>query len=266
MMNTLVFDIETIPDIALGRRLYDVPDLDQESVGKIMFFKQQQARQTTFLPLPQHRVVVISCVLRSRDGLRIFSLDAQGSSEKEVIQRFYDGLERYSPELVSWNGSGFDLPLLHYRALHHSISASRYWEIGDADREFRYNNYLNRFHWRHLDLMDVLSGYQASGRSSLQQTAQLLGLPGKLGMSGDKVWDCWLQGGHDAIRNYCETDALNTYLVYLRFQLMRGMLDRRMYVAELRMVEEKLEQSDEVHLQEFLAAWRAAREESCDGG
>ena len=53
----------------------------------------------------------------------------------------------------------------------------------------------------------------------------LLGFPGKLGMSGDKVWQCWLDGGIDQIRNYCETDVLNTYLVYLRFEFMRGNLD-----------------------------------------
>jgi 3'-5' exonuclease len=260
-LNTLAFDIETVPDVDFGRRLHDVSDLDDESVAKIMFFQQLQARQTNFLPLPQHRVVVISAVLRSRDGLRIFSLDAQASSEKDIVQRFFDGLERYSPELVSWNGAGFDLPVLHYRALRHGVSAPRYWEVGDVDRDFRYNNYLNRFHWRHLDLMDVLSGYQAGGRTSLEQTAQLLGLPGKLGMSGDKVWDCYLRGEHDAIRNYCETDALNTYLIYLRFQLMRGVLDLPRYRAELEQVEAKLAESQAPHFMEFLTAWRSSRDE-----
>lgn len=260
-MNTLVFDIETIPDTALGRRLYGVGDLDDEAVAKIMFFKQRQARQTDFLPLPQHRIVAVSAVLRTRDDLHVFSLGDTGSDEKELVERFYDGVERYAPELVSWNGAGFDLPVLHYRSLRHGVAAERYWEIGERDRDYRYNNYLSRFHWRHIDLMDVLAGFQIGGRSSLEQVALLLGVPGKLGMSGSQVWDRYQAGELEAIRNYCETDVLNTYLIYLRFQLIRGIFDQSRYTAELERLEHKLEQASQSHLQEFLAAWRSVRYE-----
>jgi len=255
-VNTLVFDIETIPDVDLGRRLFGVDDLDDAAVAKIMFFKQRQARQTDFLPLPQHRIVAISAVLNTRDDLHIFSLGESDSGEQELVQRFFDGIERYSPELVSWNGSGFDLPVLHYRSLLHSVAAERYWEIGDRDRDYRYNNYLSRFHWRHVDLMDVLAGFQFGGRSSLQQVATLLGFPGKLGMNGAQVWSRYQAGEIDAIRNYCETDVLNTYLIYLRLQLVRGKFDRQRHAAELERLETKLERSSQPHLQEFLAAWR----------
>jgi hypothetical protein len=260
-MNTLIFDIETIPDTELGRRLYGVEDLDDASVAKIMFFKQRQARNTEFLPLLQHRIVALAAVLRTRDELHIFSLGEDGSAEKEIVQRFFEGIERYSPELVSWNGAGFDLPVLQYRALRHGVTAERYWEIGDQDREFRYNNYLSRFHWRHIDLMDVLAGFQLGGRASLQHVATLLGLPGKLGMSGDEVWERYQQGQLERIRQYCETDVLNTYLIYLRFQLMRGILDSRHYGIELQTLERKLEQLDQTHIKEFLEAWRSARDE-----
>jgi len=258
-MNTLVFDIETVPDLEFGRRLHSVEDLDDAAVAKIMFFKQRQARQTEFLPLPQHRIVAISAVLRTAGDLHVFSLGDLDSDEKELVQRFFDGLERYAPELVSWNGSGFDLPVLHYRALRHGVSAERYWEIGDSDREYRYNNYLSRFHWRHVDLMDVLAGFQFGGRASLEHVATLLGFPGKLGMDGAQVWDRYRAGDLAAIRNYCETDVLNTYLIYLRFQLMRGILDAKRHSAELERLEQKLESSEQPHLTEFLAAWKAAR-------
>lgn len=261
-MNTLVFDIETVPDVELGRRLYNVQDLDDTAVAKIMFFKQRQARQTDFLPLPQHRIVAISVVLRSGDDLHVYSLGDLESSESELIERFYDGLERYAPELVSWNGSGFDLPVLNYRALRHGVIAERYWEIGDRDRDYRFSNYLSRFHWRHIDLMDVLAGFQISGRASLEQVATLLGFPGKLGMSGARVWDRYQAGELGAIRDYCETDVLNTYLIFLRFQLIRGILDTGRHQSELERLELKLEQADQPHLQEFLSAWRAARDES----
>jgi predicted PolB exonuclease-like 3'-5' exonuclease len=258
-MNILVFDIETVPDVELGRRLYDVPDFDDATVAKVMFFKQKQARHSDFLPPPMQRVICVSAVLRTREALHVFSLGDEKSSEKELVQRFFDGLDRYSPCLVSWNGAGFDLPVLHYRALKHGVNARRYWDTGDGDREFRYNNYLNRFHWRHIDLMDVLAGYQGGRGASLELVAQLVGLPGKLGMSGDRVWGAYQRGEIKEIRDYCEIDVLNTYLVFLRFQLMRGELDASRYDAELLELETKLEQAAEPHLQRFLEAWRAAR-------
>jgi len=256
-VNVLTLDIETIPDTEFGRRLYDLGDLDDDSVAKAMFFKQKQARDTDFLPLPQHRIVVISAVLRTRDDVHVFSLGDEQSSEHEIVQRFFDGVEKYSPVLVSWNGSGFDLPVLHYRALRHGVAAERYWDVGDSDREFRFNNYLGRFHWRHIDLMDVLAGYQFGGRASLEQIAVLLGFPGKLGMSGDKVWEYFQAGRVREIIHYCETDALNTYLVYLRFQLMRGIFDRPRYDRELDLLKEKLRQSEQKHFSDFLDAWKS---------
>lgn len=258
-MNTLVFDIETVPDVELGRRLYDLADLDDAAVAQAMFAKQKQARQTDFLPPPQQRIVAISFVLRSREGLKIFSLGDEQSSERELVQRFFDGLERYTPTLVSWNGSGFDLPVLHYRALRHGVNAGRYWEVGETDRDFRYNNYLSRFHWRHIDLMDVLSGFGASGRASLETVAQLIGLPGKLGIGGAHVWSAYQRGELAAIRDYCEADVINTYLIFLRFELTRGELDKASYEREIEVVEAKLAQAERPHLSEYLERWRATR-------
>jgi predicted PolB exonuclease-like 3'-5' exonuclease len=188
-MNCLVFDIETVPDVALGRRLHGLEGLPDEEVAKAMFALRRQDSGGDFLPLAQHRIVAISCLLRSRDGLKVWSLGEVASPEAELIERFFDGIERFAPDLVSWNGSGFDLPVLTYRALLAGVQAPRYWETGDGDPSFRYNNYLGRFHWRHVDLMDVLSGYQARGRVSLESMALLLGLPGKLGFSGARVWE-----------------------------------------------------------------------------
>jgi predicted PolB exonuclease-like 3'-5' exonuclease len=258
-MNTLVFDIETVPDVELGRRLYGLEDLDDAAVASAMFAKAKQARGSDFLPPPLQRIVAISVVLRARDGLKIFSLGDPASPERELVQRFFDGLERYVPVLVSWNGSGFDLPVLSYRALRHGVNAQRFWELGETDREFRYNNYVSRYHWRHIDLMDVLSGFGASSRASLDVVAQLTGLPGKLGIGGANVWSSYQRGELAAIRDYCEMDVLNTYLVFLRFELVRGELDAAGYAKELETVEAKLEQSDKPHLRQYLELWRASR-------
>ncbi len=256
-MNTLVFDIETVPDAELGRRLYELKNLSDEQVGRIMFAKRRQETGSEFLSHEQHRVVAISVLMRSRDSLRVWSLGDEGAPEKDLIERFFEGVEKFTPDLVSWNGAGFDLPVLHYRSLLHRITAARYWETGDSDTSFRYSNYLSRYHWRHMDLMDILSGFQGRGRASLQDIACLLGLPGKLGMHGSQVWDVYLQGGLKRIRDYCETDVLNTYLIYLRFELLRGRLNAAEHARECARVRQLLEDSPAEHFKEFLAAWPA---------
>ena len=258
-MNILTFDIETIPDVETARRIHDLAGLSDADTARAMY---QQRRQKTggseFLPLHMHRIIAISVALRRNGDFKLWSLGTPNSGEADLIARFYEGIEKYTPELVSWNGGGFDLPVLHYRSLLHGISASRYWETGDTDTGFRYNNYLSRFHWRHTDLMDVLSGFQLRGAAPLDEISQMLGLPGKLGMHGGEVWETYLNGGIERIRNYCETDVLNTYLVYLRFELMRGKVDSGLYHDECMRVRKSVAHADKPHLNEFLSAWSEA--------
>ena len=254
-MKTLIFDIETIPDTNTGRLLHDFEGVSDKDVATAMEHLQNQKTGSEFLPHYLHRVVAISAVLAERDSVKVWSLGEVESSEEELVKRFFDGIDKFTPELVSWNGSGFDLPVLHYRALLHKIAAPRYWETGDDDQSFRWNNYLGRFHWRHIDLMDVLSSYQLRAAASLDACAKMLGFPGKQGMDGKEVWTTWLEGRIEEIRNYCETDALNTYLIYLRFQFMRGHLGAEGYERACRQVRETLAASDTPHLKQFLEAW-----------
>ncbi|MFA7386877.1 MAG: 3'-5' exonuclease [Thiohalobacteraceae bacterium] len=256
-MNVLVFDIETVPDLDAGRRLHGLEGLSDEDVAKAMFhMRRQETGGSEFLKLHLHRVVAISAVLRTRDALKVWSLGDAAADEKEIVQRFFDGIDKFTPTLVSWNGGGFDLPVLHYRALLHGISAPRYWDTGDDDRDFKWNNYISRYHARHTDLMDVIACYQARAVAPLDEVATMLGFPGKMGMSGAKVWDAYLAGGIEDIRNYCETDVLNTYLVYLRFELVRGKLTAAEYDAECRQLRDYLKSENKPHFEEFLSAWR----------
>jgi predicted PolB exonuclease-like 3'-5' exonuclease len=257
-MNVLAFDIETVPDVESGRRLYHLEGLDDADAARAMFHKRrQQTGGSEFLPLHLHRIVAISVALANRDGFKVWSLGEPGSDECELVTRFFDGIDKFSPDLVSWNGGGFDLPVLHYRALLHGVRCARYWETGDGDQAFRWNNYLSRFHWRHTDLMDVISGYQMRGVAPLDEVAVMLGLPGKLGMHGSKVWDAWQAGEIEAIRNYCETDALNTFLVYLRFELVRGRIGPDRYRERCQQIRAALAADSRAHVQQFLAAWAA---------
>jgi predicted PolB exonuclease-like 3'-5' exonuclease len=255
-MNTLVFDIETVPDVAFGRRLYGLEGLADAQVAKAMFALRRQHTGGDFLPPEQHRVVAISCALRRGESFTVWSVGDLESPEAELVQRFFAGIATYSPNLVSWNGSGFDLPVLTYRAMLAGVQAPRFWEMGDGDDEFRFNNYLNRYHWRHTDLMDVLSGFHHRNRVSLGNMACLLGLPGKLGFDGGQVWDAWQAGDLAGIRRYCETDVLNTWLIYLRFQQLRGRLTRLQHDEELARVRAFLGASKDPHFAEFQRAWQ----------
>ncbi|MAS81828.1 MAG: 3'-5' exonuclease [Legionellales bacterium] len=258
-MNILVFDIETVPDIESGKKLYNFEGLKAEDAAELMFSyrRQETDGSSDFLRHYMHKIVAISLVLRTNDKLSVWSLGDIDADEKEIIQRFFEGVERYTPTIVSWNGSGFDLPVLHYRSLLHGVVAQRYWENGEDDQSFKWNNYLSRFHSRHTDLMDVISGYSPVAKAPLDQIATLLGFPGKMGMSGGKVWDCYLKGGIEEIRNYCETDVLNTYLVYLRYELIRGHLTESAYERECEHVRDMLGDETRPHLKEFLETWQA---------
>jgi predicted PolB exonuclease-like 3'-5' exonuclease len=256
MTPILAFDIETVPDIAGLRLLHDIdPGFGDNEVAEFAFRERRAQTGQEFLPLHLQRVVAIACALREGEGFRCWSLGSAPDGEAELIRRFFDGIEKYTPQLVSWNGGGFDLPVLNYRSLIHGITAARYWEWGDEDRDFRGNNYLGRYHRRHIDLMDVLAMYQPRNNVPLDQLSRLAGLPGKLGMDGSKVWEAYLGGKIEDIRRYCETDTLNTYLMFLKFQLLRGALDDSRYRRELDLVRDTLGKSDEIHWREFLGRW-----------
>ena len=262
MKPTLVFDIETIPDVAGLRRLHGLPaDMSDAEVAELAFQQRRAQNNSDFLPHYLQRVATISCVLRSGDALKVWSLSEPEQGEGEIIQRFFDGVEKFTPQLVSWNGGGFDLPVLHYRGLVHGVAAPRYWDLGDGDygdsRDFKWNNYISRYHTRHLDLMDLLAMYQPRANAPLDDLAKLIGFPGKLGMDGSKVWDAFQQGRIGEIRDYCETDVVNTYLVLCRFRLMRGELSRSEYDAEVAFVRAELGRLEKPHWAEYLAAWPA---------
>jgi predicted PolB exonuclease-like 3'-5' exonuclease len=258
MIPVLAFDIETIPDIAGLRLLHGLPaTLADAEVAEFAFQKQRAKNGSDFLPHHLQRVIVISCAMRSDEGFRVWSLAEPKSGEGDIIQRFYDGVGKYTPQIVSWNGGGFDLPVLHYRGLIHNVHAPRYWDMGEDDRDFKWNNYISRYHTRHLDLMDLLAMYQPRANAPLDELARLMGLPGKLGMDGGAVWGAWLNGEIDGIRDYCETDVVNTYMVYLRFQLMRGQLNLTAHAEEVAFVQAELARIDAPHWREFLAAWPA---------
>lgn len=239
---------------------------DEAAVAQVVADRQAKG-QSDFLPHYLQRIWVVGCAFRDDQGFQVRCLgEGYGitdADESQRLRQFFAVIERYTPQLVSWNGSGFDAPVLHHRSLLRGVSAPRYWETGDDDRDFKYNNYLSRYHTRHLDLMDVLTNYSGRGGAPLDGMSQLCGLPGKLGEEGSQVWASCLQGRHEEVAAYCETDVVNTYLLYQRFRLMRAEIHADQLASEYQLVRQTLERyiGDSkaplkgAHWQKFLAAW-----------
>lgn len=255
--SVLAFDIETVPDLDAGRMLYGLEGLDDQDVMRAMRQLRRQRVGHDFMPPHLQRVVAIAVVLESEGVVRAWSLGQPDSPETELISRFFEGVDQFRPTLVSWNGSGFDLPVLSYRALLHGLSAGIYWETGDMERDFRFSNYVSRYHWRHVDLMDVLAHYQPRSNAPLDEVARLAGLPGKSGVGGAHVADAWIEGQTGRIRDYCEIDAMNTYLLWLRFERLRGRMEAGAYAEKQRSLRTlMLGWSDRPHFVEFAQAWQ----------
>ena len=248
-MNILVFDIETVPDIEGGAKLLDLKGLSKKNIIKAMEHTQFQKSGNIFQPLHLHKIIAISVLYKNNEKLSLLSLGEEDSKESDLLKLFFGVIDKYQPQLVSWNGKGFDSPVMHYRALLHGISSIKYWDKGEDDRDFKWNNYLNRYHDRHLDLMDILSGFKKP--ASLTDIAQLIGAPGKYGIDGSKVAGYYLENDIKKIRDYCETDVLNTYLVYLRYQLISNSITSETYNDLIKEIFSLLDDSDKKHWKEF---------------
>jgi 3'-5' exonuclease len=251
---TLCFDIETIPDIENARLIYDIDQsLNEEDAWNIIRMKRMEKSGTDFLPHYLQKIIAISLVYQDHQQIKITTLGQDGEAEKEIIERLFLGIEKTQPILVSWNGQGFDLPVLHYRTLLHHIQAPIYWETGENFPEFKWNNYTNRYHQRHTDVMDVLASFQGKAFAPLDEFAQMMGLPGKIGLHGSEVYPSYLKGELQKICDYCESDVLNTHLVYLRYLWSKGVFSVHQYQNWLTSIEEYiLKHNNKIHWHAFL--------------
>ncbi len=238
-----VFDCETIPDAELLRKKFDLQGSDEE-VSKQALQRYEQSHGTTFLPHPFHKVVAVSAVLADDFGAfdRVFT--SKGESEKEIIGGFLAFIDRYNPKLVTFNGRNFDIPLLMIRALKYNISCPAYFEQDNqALNKTKWDNYRSRFSETfHIDLMDVLGNYGAVRNLSLDVLCQMAGIPGKFDVSGDQVMELFYAGEQEKIREYCESDVLNTYLLYLKYELLKGNISLGDYKKILEDMAKKLPQ------------------------
>ena len=223
----LVFDIETVADVQAARRIYpQLADLnDADALSALTALRTQEAGHD-FMRLPLQRIVCISALYIKDGKLSLFSLTADKFSEKDILAKFFRAFSDLEtlPQLISWNGSGFDIPVLIYRAMQYDLSAPWLFEEGERIKNMRFDNYVNRFHTRHLDLMDRFSQYGASRREAMDVVASLYGLPGKTDVDGSMVGDLVSNEDWQTLSIYCESDVMNTWLIYLRWLRLTGQL------------------------------------------
>ena len=265
----LVFDIETVADTEAARRIY--PQLatlnEADTLSALTAIRTQEAGHD-FMRLPLQRIVCISALYIKDGKLSLFSLTADKFSEKDILAKFFRAFNDIEtlPQLISWNGSGFDIPVLIYRAMQYDLSAPWLFEEGERIKNMRFDNYVNRFHTRHLDLMDRFSQYGASRREAMDIVASLYGLPGKTDVDGSMVGKLVSDNDWQTLSIYCESDVMNTWLIYLRWLRLTGQLSSQDFVAWQQQSYDYLatytQANGQPRHQEFIADWSSAPNQS----
>ncbi|MDH2273176.1 3'-5' exonuclease [Moraxella porci] len=215
----LVFDIETIPDVETGRRLYPtLKDLDDADALSALTALRQAEAGTDFMRLPLHKVACLSFLWFDGASFRLKSLSLETMSEDQILATFLRAFDK-KPTLVSWNGAGFDIPVIMYRAMHHKLSAPALFNPAVKP------DYLYRYGEMHIDLMDKMSLYNGYQRQKLDTIASLCGFAGKGDIDGSQVVPMVQAGDWQKLTTYCESDVLNTWLIYLRWLILTGKMD-----------------------------------------
>ncbi len=271
--NLFVFDIETVPDTDAVPNLLGADiasDVQHRRAALEAYHLEASGGQNAFPRQPFHRVVAVSFLAAEietegrHETYYLKELRSGGevtSCERDLVGGFFQFIDRKHPRLVSYNGRGFDLPVLRHRAMVHGITAATFHDVSN-----KWDNYTSRYAQDfHCDLQEALTDFGAASRGlKLDEVCAVLGFPGKFGVDGSHVASMFDDGRIAEIRNYCETDVLNTYLVYLRYQLTRAKITKDGYNRAVADVVSLIEGESESrpHLGAFLEAWGRASKNS----
>ncbi len=264
--NLFVFDIETICDINSARKLLGLENATPREVQQAItqYHLDLTDQKNPFLRQPFHQIIAISFlqaeIQRDFNGNEFYHLiDIRSggdlmSNESELVKGFFSHLKKNFSRLVSFNGRNFDLPVLKYRAMKHKIECSWLYKTGD-----KWNNFNQRYSldW-HCDLAEAFSDFGASAKVKMNELCAVLNLPGKIGVDGSQVSQMFEDGKLLEIRNYCETDVINTYLLYLTYQHHCGTLTTSNFEkCQEELSEFLIKKSQEKnHFAEFIKHWK----------
>ncbi|TXE88602.1 3'-5' exonuclease [Campylobacter volucris] len=231
-----VFDCESIPDVELIRQIYKF-DGDDLSISKQALNQQKEEIGSEFLPLPFHQIVSICAVIADKFGNFIKVNKIQGENEKQMLEEFFNFIEKYQPRLISFNGKNYDMPLLVIRALKYNVNASAYLDTTD-----KWNNYKSKYaENKHCDLLESLGSFGQKGLK-LDILCSMANLPGKYDVSGNQVLELFYNNQLNKIHEYCESDTLNTYMLFLKYELIKANITKEDYINILEHFKEELVQ------------------------
>lgn len=213
MRSVIVWDLETVPDLQGYARVNNLRDKTDDEITAAMGSK---------FPKPiYHSIICIGMIVAQfkDDHWTLDTVSAQhvgNQTERELLTHFIDHVETHQPLLVTYNGSGFDLPVLRYRAMIHKLSAPTLFK----------RPYFNRYSTDSLDICDALSSFGLSTKVKLNEVCRIMGLDGKpQEIDGSQVGEYYRAGRIQEIADYCISDVVNTYRLWLRYELFKGNLD-----------------------------------------
>lgn len=242
-MSTLILNVCTVPSVDAGRAIYKLGDLSDDGAYKAMMHLQHQKNGTEFLPLNQHQIIAISVVTVDGDTVSSQTLGDENTSETELLAQLAELLGTV-PDIVCWNGSEFDLPVIGYRLLKFGIPCPAFWDRDSFEESSSQT----------IDLMHALSGYSPAAAATLSEMVEVLDLAGDTGLQSLDVLEQYQAKNLQGIRQACEVDALNTYLIYLKYQKTRGDLSAADYDVLNTQLRQKMVASELPHLTQFAAA------------
>ncbi len=262
--NIFVFDIETIPDHEAAINLTGISEsksIQEKRKALTDYHLEITDGKNDFLRQLFHKVVCISFLeaqidydFNGEETYKIVKFDTastKNSSEEEVIKWFWNNTKKTSPRFISFNGKMFDMPVLKYRALKYGISCDWFFQEGD-----KWENYNQKYGTMHTDLIDCFSDYGISAKIKMKEICALLNIPCKLDVDGGGVTEMYDAGQIDEIRDYCETDVLATYILYLKFCHLSGRISRNSLRNEEDNLLEFLKNNKKEKIQEFLLKWK----------
>jgi len=254
-----VFDIESVADGGLVSKL-KYPGENLAPAAAIAKFRAELLAENgkDFIPYTYQLPISLVIAKLSRDFqlLDLVALDEKESRPHELVRLFWDGWRKYNrPTLITFNGRGFDLPLLELCAFRYGVSIPD-WFAEDARNydqpRYRYNMAA------HFDLHEWLTNNGASRfHGGLSLAANLIGKPGKMEVAGHMVQDLWDSGKATEIHDYCRGDVLDTYFIFLRSRVLAGDIDLKTEHALIESARGWIEEQsrESPGLARYLAAW-----------
>ena len=246
-MQFSVFALVSVPDTATTRDLFELDDLDDKAVSKVLFHRRkQQTGSSEVLRWDQRAIAGLSLIRHTADALELESISGTARNEEEMLRDFLQGVAD-TDRVVSWDAARHDLPWLRFRSLKYAVRLPAGWGHTGHSAETA----------GHTDIAQWLSGSDVD-RPTLDETARKLGFPGMLDRTENTAMDAWLAGRGEEIQAYSDLAVLNTYLLALRLFMVRGEMDRDEATAALERLPLVLGESEAQHSRDFLTAWDGA--------